>query len=247
MNPTPTYNQAVVFQEAYSGDASFDGALYGPPDSGPYNAPSGPPVQQWTTFCVEADGHVEYFVPGDTYWVKSITSDTATGTGNLVTNEAKWLYWTFGTNPSSIVDYADTQQGNLDLQEAIWEGVQNPVGTALSDPAQGDLATPLDANASAMWNQAHAAVQAAPNGPWVEGVQILNIYPDYGYPGYPYDSGEGQSMLFAVPEPATMIVWSLLGVASWLGTRVWRQGRRVGRQPWSNENRTAILEIIAKR
>jgi hypothetical protein len=51
-----------------------------------------------------------------------------------------------------------------------------------------------------------------------------------------------------IPEPATLIVWSLLGASSWLGMRVWRQGRRVGRrQPWSNENRTAILEIIGRR
>jgi hypothetical protein len=55
-----------------------------------------------------------------------------------------------------------------------------------------------------------------------------------------------QSMLYAVPEPATIMVWSLLG-ASWLGMRIWRQGRQVGRQRWSNENRAAILEIIAKR
>jgi hypothetical protein len=51
----------------------------------------------------------------------------------------------------------------------------------------------------------------------------------------------------AIPEPATIIVWSLLGSASWLGMRVVRQGRRVGRQPWSDENRTAILGIIGKR
>jgi hypothetical protein len=51
----------------------------------------------------------------------------------------------------------------------------------------------------------------------------------------------------AIPEPATLIVWSLLGATSWLGMRVWQKGRRVGRQPWSSENRTAILEIIGKR
>ncbi len=48
-----------------------------------------------------------------------------------------------------------------------------------------------------------------------------------------------------IPEPATMIVWSLLG-ASWLGIRVWRRGRGpAGRQPWSPENRQAIYDIIA--
>ena len=51
----------------------------------------------------------------------------------------------------------------------------------------------------------------------------------------------------AVPEPAAILVWSLLGAASWLGMGVSRHGRRVGRQPWSDENRAAILETIAKR
>ena len=46
----------------------------------------------------------------------------------------------------------------------------------------------------------------------------------------------------------TIIVWSLLGVGSWLGMRVVRRrrGGPVGRQPWSNENRNAIHDIIAR-
>ncbi len=47
-----------------------------------------------------------------------------------------------------------------------------------------------------------------------------------------------------VPEPATILVWSLLGAASWLGMRVWRGGQRLGRRAWAPENRQAILEII---
>ena len=52
--------------------------------------------------------------------------------------------------------------------------------------------------------------------------------------------------LTPVPEPATLIVWSLLGASSWLGMRVVRQGRRIGRQSWSPEARNAILEIIER-
>jgi hypothetical protein len=44
-----------------------------------------------------------------------------------------------------------------------------------------------------------------------------------------------------VPEPATMIIWSLLGVGGWLGTRVSRR-----RQGWSDDNRTAIHQLIAR-
>ena len=51
----------------------------------------------------------------------------------------------------------------------------------------------------------------------------------------------------AIPEPTTLIIWSLLGLGSWLGMRVWRRrGSPVGRQSWSPENRQAIHEIIAR-
>jgi hypothetical protein len=49
-----------------------------------------------------------------------------------------------------------------------------------------------------------------------------------------------------VPEPATIVIWSLLGAGSWLGLRVWRRPRYVRRQPWSSETRNAIHEIIAR-
>jgi hypothetical protein len=58
-----------------------------------------------------------------------------------------------------------------------------------------------------------------------------------------------------VPEPATVAVWSLLGLC-WAGMRVWQQrraptrapslnrGRSAVRPPWPNHVREAILEII---
>ena len=51
-----------------------------------------------------------------------------------------------------------------------------------------------------------------------------------------------------VPEPATIIIWSLLGMGSWLGMKVVRR-RRVGpagRRSWSPENRQAIHDIISR-
>ena len=52
--------------------------------------------------------------------------------------------------------------------------------------------------------------------------------------------------IVAIPEPATILVWSLLGAASWLGMGVWRRGQHGGRRSWSEENRTAIHDIIAR-
>jgi hypothetical protein len=57
----------------------------------------------------------------------------------------------------------------------------------------------------------------------------------------------------AVPEPASIIVWSLFGAGSWFGMRVWRRRRvaassvlSVTRRPWSPKTRQAIREIIAR-
>ncbi len=49
-----------------------------------------------------------------------------------------------------------------------------------------------------------------------------------------------------VPEPATIIIWSLLGFGSWLGLRISRRRGSVGRQAWSDENRQAIQDIVAR-
>jgi hypothetical protein len=54
-----------------------------------------------------------------------------------------------------------------------------------------------------------------------------------------------------VPEPATLIVWSLLGAGSWLGVRVWRRrgaglAAPIACQSWLPENRQAIRELIAR-
>ncbi len=58
---------------------------------------------------------------------------------------------------------------------------------------------------------------------------------------------QGTLDIAPIPEPASVLVWCLLGAGSWLGMRVWRRRRiPVGRQPWSNENRQAIHEIIAR-
>jgi hypothetical protein len=56
-----------------------------------------------------------------------------------------------------------------------------------------------------------------------------------------------EAAITPVPEPATLLVWSLLGAMSWLGMRVWRGGQRISRRSWSPENRQAILEIIDRR
>jgi hypothetical protein len=57
-------------------------------------------------------------------------------------------------------------------------------------------------------------------------------------------NGTAEVIGLAVPEPATVVVWSLLGAVGWLGIRVWRRGKHVGQSGWTEENRAAIFEII---
>ena len=74
------------------------------------------------------------------------------------------------------------------------------------------------------------------------------------------DGGEEQWIRAGVgiiPEPASVVVWSLLGALGF-GLGWWRRGRRMavvegtdaglspGRMPWSDQNRAAILEIISR-
>jgi hypothetical protein len=62
------------------------------------------------------------------------------------------------------------------------------------------------------------------NWPWRDDYnQTTDLWQD------PWPQIQGTILATATPEPATIVVWSLLGVGSWLGTRVWRRRNPVGR------------------
>jgi hypothetical protein len=59
------------------------------------------------------------------------------------------------------------------------------------------------------------------------------------------------SLTPAVPEPATMIIWSFLSISAGLGLHLWQRKIRPGvypsnRTPWSDETRMAIHQIIER-
>ncbi len=208
----PQVNDTVVFYTMGGGNGGgpFEGHL------------SGGTV--WNTFCVEADGAVEWFVPGAQYTVLNTKLSTATTTGNTVTAAAKWLYWMYGTNPSAITGkvgqtqytYDDSDLSKTYLQEAIWHGVTRLIGGTLTDPPDAE---PLSSIASAWYDTAANAVASNPE--FLNYVYVVN-------PGY-YGTSQSQSMLYAyIPEPASVIIWSLIASGSMLGVlRIWRR-RRVG-------------------
>ena len=244
----PTVGDTVSFAgvAGYTNQVFYygGGAYYG----GPFMGTLGNGAA-WTTFCVEADGGDENIVLGSTYTVSSLDPHVAKDTGNNVTDEAKWLYWQYGHGllPESFANLpVGTTWTVNDLQMAIWHGVWTKGGVRLDMYLADGKTSAYGPAAADLYELADAAfadtdpVRLAQAQAEADCVYVLN--PASGG----VNGTQAQSMLYAVPEPATILVWSLLG-ASWLGIRVWRHGRRVGRQRWSDENRTAILEIVGKR
>jgi hypothetical protein len=193
----------------------------------------------WDTFCVEADGAVEWFVPGATYNVLSTQLSTATASGNTVTAAAKWLYWMYGTDQSAITGiwnghtYAyddNSYDDKTSLQEAIWRGVNRLYGGNLTAPPDAE---PMSDAAKAWYQTAYDAVNVAKPPEFLNYVYVVNPGPKPdGYPGHYYKDGveyftsESQSMLYAIPEPASIIVWFLITTVSCLGVTAWRRQAR---------------------
>lgn len=99
----------------------------------------------------------------------------------------------------------------------------------------------LDFENASVWQNGEETLGPVPYLDHVTGIGFV-----VGYDGPLYDYTYSVDV-DTIPEPATFLVWSLLGMASWLGMRVWRRRIPVGRQPWSNGNRAAIHDIINGR
>jgi hypothetical protein len=117
----PSVSENVVFtltSEGTSPDAGgpFQGTL----------SHEGGSSDVWKTFCVEADGDdggAEYFSLGTMYKVWNVDLHTATGTGNYVTDAAKWLYYQSLHDPDQLENYTADLAHDVLLQRAIWHGI----------------------------------------------------------------------------------------------------------------------------
>jgi hypothetical protein len=210
----------------------------GDSSGGPFTAQitysGGTTTTKWSTFCVEKNEwiHVndgtKYKMDPDGPWTERQT----VAKQNWVTDEAKWLFHEY--NSGALSAYNGSR-----VQDAIWYYTHagSEGGLSLWDGVSGRTSPQVAAD----WVLINLAHNTMPNGWDSSDVRILNPYLEGNYGG-----NHAQSCLYEVPEPATIIVWSLLGAASWLGMRVVRRGRPVGRQQWSPESRAAIYEIISR-
>lgn len=147
------------------------------------------------TFCLERN---EYFTPGSTIYVGSIT-DSAVGGGisggnpDQISYQTAFLYyeWTTGL-------IAHTAENANNLQLAIWW-------------LEGEITSqyPLTMTAGA-----NALIASAANANGFYGVQVMNLYGSY-VNGVYSNPKQSQLIYTAVPEPASLILigLGLLGLA----------------------------------
>jgi hypothetical protein len=178
---------------------------------------------QWYTFCVEADGGEENLSFGTPYKVVGTSDFTATATGNTVTNAAKFLYYAYGHDllTTLLGTYTNTGVDNGSVQDAIWSlTVKTSAGLGPNDYTNAysnatnywlNIGT-LSADASALRAAAILAVTTDANAATfladAARIQVLN--PADTFPPAPGE--QRQSVLYEVPEAATIAIWSGLGV-----------------------------------
>jgi hypothetical protein len=195
---------------------------------------------------------VEYISFGTAYTVKSIAANVATATGNVVTEAGKYLYYAAGHgllsnyNPLSASD-------NAQLQDAIWSLVikgdspnYNPSDVNPSNYAYGNVYTylsspnvvaPAAGTAGDYRNFAVGAIANAEALAFADRIFVLN-------PAQTLTGPEAQSMVFEVPEPASIAVWSVLaGGAAGLSV-VKRRRHKIANGRWDDEARHAIFAVV---
>ena len=242
------YNGAIQ----YGNGGEFQATIYGSYADATSGSNS---VASFYTFCADTTLN---FYPGSIYHITGEAPENG-----LMTQFGKWLFYQYWTNgdpvaPGSLTGYvpghaalaANATFGSLSNVQ-VAGAMQAEIWTSLG------MALPSGYNFAGLKTTAEGIFGWVPTatGQSFGAVDELTLTPTLS--NGQDNSGETQSQLyvpditqgvFIVPEPATIIIWSLLGLGSWLGMRVWRRrrGGPAGRQPWSNENRTAIRGIIVR-
>jgi hypothetical protein len=180
-------------------------------------------VAPFETFCVEVN---EYFHIGNTYSVAGIGVQTI-HTGNYLSPYTAWVYTKYSTD-TTFHDYVvDHEKFNL-VQKAIWAGMVQNVGDAPGS-AGSEYAkytsTPFASIQTSLGNIGISLADFASSG-WsgFGDVKVLNMV---GPVPSTKDSQDQLAIIPSegtpqVPEPMSVIVWSLLGLC-FVGTAIWRR------------------------
>ena len=149
------------------------------------------------TFCLERDEYISFDTPYRAeLGTVALMGGQNTDAGDPLDSKTAYLFSNFhhGTNGGGLWSTAD-------LQEAIWFIEEELTGYTLSS---------LSSGAQTLVNLAQANKNES-----LYDVRVMNLYDTA--------NGHCQSMLTVVPEPATVVLWSICGVCSLLFLRHRRQ------------------------
>jgi hypothetical protein len=192
------------------------------------------------TFCTEVTQYVPN--PGGILTVSGLQNAASLGftpSSYFKTSEGIYAFEKWSNNPT----YYNSTSYSAATQAIVWESENiAPINYGINPANYTSEIAALTSGWDTSWR------------PVDESVIIWGNSQDQLFLSTVESGGSG-----AVPEPATIIVWSLLVTSSWLGMRVWRRRGRIGvtadvsspamptaRRPWSPEARQAIHEIIAR-
>jgi hypothetical protein len=195
---------------------------------------------EFYTFCTEVTQYVPN--PGGILTITALQDAASLGFNSssyFKTSKGIYAFQKWSQNPT----YYNSARYSAATQAIVWESENiAPINYGINPASYISEIAALTSGWDAAWR------------PLNESVIIWGNNQDQLFLSTVEPTGDG-----AVPEPATIIVWSLLGTSCCLGMRVWRRRGSIGatadvsspampiaRRPWSPEARQAIHEIISR-
>jgi hypothetical protein len=205
-------------------------------------------LTSFLTFCVEVSNTFSY---GTHYDIAAVAVESVNG-GKFLTGYAAWVYNEVLTSGLSAVASANKEYYET-AQLAIWAGMTAAAGGSPGSAGSEYVTANITNNGgdgTGVFNTYNFGLNdftASGWGPLTElnGYMVMNIQDNGG--GFHQDMflGRPEGPLAAVPEPASIVVWSVLaGGAAGFAVRKRRQRGPAGR--WNPEDRQAILSVIER-
>jgi len=213
-------------------------------------------IKTFLTFCLEKNEHI---TPGTYNTTGGDKVDIAAfniksmNTGRFLSGYTAWVYDSFLKSSFDATNAAANPAAMIAYQNAIWAGLSNSQTPTFAAHTPGTNVRINGENSS--YNLENATLvglgisysQFLSSG-WGGNVEATQLTYTNGYRALNLKSDNGSPMqdMIMVPEPASLVVWSVLaGSAAGLTVaRRRRQNAPAGR--WSNESRSAIFAVVDK-